>query len=176
MKLKLLTLCLIVGIGSIIAQEQDAINTQYRAEREKLSDLVHTKLNVSFDYQNSQLNGEAWITLTPHFYEISELELDAKAMLIHKISSNGKDLKFSYDDQKIQIDLGTTYARGDEYTVYIKYTARPEEVTEKGSAAISSAKGLYFIDPLDKDPDKPTQIWTQGETEGSSQTESSDFV
>jgi len=27
---------------------------------------------------------------------------------------------------------------------------------------------MYFIDPLGEDPDKPTQIWTQGETESSS--------
>ncbi len=112
--------------------------------------------------------GEAWITLTPHFYNVNELELDAKAMLIHSITSNGKELKYTYDDRKLQIKLGNTYARGEEYTVYIKYTARPEEVKEAGSAAITDAKGLYFIDPLDTDPNKPTQIWTQGETEGSS--------
>ena len=52
--------------------------------------------------------------------------------------------------------------------MYIKYTARPEEVEQAGSQAISDAKGLYFIDPMDTDPDKPTQIWTQGETESNS--------
>lgn len=155
-------------MSSLIAQETEAINTQYRAEREKVSDLVHTKLKVSFDYEKSQLNGEAWITLTPHFYNVSELELDAKAMLIHKITSNGKELKYTYDDTKLQIKLGNTYGMGEEYTVYIDYTARPEEVKQKGSAAISSAKGLYFVNPLGTDPKKPTQIWTQGETEGSS--------
>ncbi|MGB5320799.1 MAG: M1 family metallopeptidase, partial [Lutimonas sp.] len=152
----------------MIAQETNGINPQYRGEREKVSDLVHTKLKVSFDFEKSQMPGEAWITLTPHFYNVNELELDAKAMLIHSITSNGKELKYTYDDRKLQIKLGNTYARGEEYTVYIKYTARPEEVKEAGSAAITDAKGLYFIDPLDTDPNKPTQVWTQGETEGSS--------
>ncbi|MFM9481371.1 hypothetical protein, partial [Streptomyces scabiei] len=38
----------------------------------------------------------------------------------------------------------------------------------KGSAAITDAKGLYFINPKGEEKDKPTQIWTQGETEASS--------
>lgn len=168
MNFKILLLCFFISIGSTIAQETRAINTEYRGEREKISDLVHTKLQVSFDYEKSEMAGEAWITLTPHFYNVSELELDAKAMLIHKVTSNGKELKYDYDDSKLNIKLGNTYGKGEEYTVYIKYTARPEEVKELGSAAISSAKGLYFVDPLGTDPNKPTQIWTQGETEASS--------
>lgn len=168
MKIKFLLLSFILGAGLSFAQKTDEINTEYRAEREKLSDLVHTKLKVSFDYSKSQMPGEAWITLTPHFYNVSNLELDAKGMLIHEITSNGKDLKYDYDGSHLQIKLGNTYAKGEEYTVYIKYTARPEEVEQEGSIAITSAKGLYFIDPLQTDPNKPTQIWTQGETESSS--------
>lgn len=168
MNFKALLLCFFLSVGITFAQETESINPEYRAEREKVSDLVHTKLKVDFDYEKSQMNGEAWITLTPHFYNVNELELDAKAMLIHKITSNGKELTYEYDSNKLQIKLGNTYGKGEEYEVYIKYTARPEEVTQQGSAAITSAKGLYFIDPLDEDPKKPTQIWTQGETEASS--------
>ncbi len=168
MRIKLLLLCFFLSVGLASAQETDGINSEYRAEREKLSDLVHTKLKVSFDYSKSQMPGEAWITLTPHFYNVSDLELDAKGMLIHEITSNGKELKYEYDGNILNIKLGNTYGKGEEYTVYIKYTARPEEVEQEGSIAITSAKGLYFIDPLETDPNKPTQIWTQGETESSS--------
>ena len=77
-------------------------------------------------------------------------------------------MKYEYDGKKIKIKLGNTYGKGEEYTVYISYTARPEEVEQGGSAAITSAKGLYFIDPDGTDPEKPTQIWTQGETQANS--------
>ncbi len=106
--------------------------------------------------------------MKPHFYEVDQLELDAKAMLIHKVSLNGKDLKHEHDGNVLTINLDKKYTRNDEYTIYIDYTARPEEVTQEGSAAITSAKGLYFVDPDGTDPNKPTQIWTQGETEASS--------
>ena len=168
MRIKLLLICFFLGLGLVFGQETEEINTEYRGEREKINDLVHTKLKVAFDYSKRHLIGEAWITLEPHFYNVSQLELDAKSMLIHKISSGNKELKYEYDGNKLKIKLGNTYGKGEQYTVYISYTARPEEVEQEGSAAITSAKGLYFIDPDETDPNKPTQIWTQGETEASS--------
>ncbi len=168
MKLKILLLFLVLNFALVNSQETSEINTTYRAEKEKISDLIHTKLDVKFDFAKRQLQGEAWITLEPHFYNVNNLTLDAKAMLIHKVSKNGKDLKYEYDGKELKINLANTYGKGEEYMIYIKYTARPEEVEQEGSAAINDAKGLYFINHDGSDPDKPTQIWTQGETESSS--------
>jgi aminopeptidase N len=77
-------------------------------------------------------------------------------------------LKYTYDGLIIKIQLDKTYTPAENYTVYIKYTAKPNEFKNKGSAAINDAKGLYFINPLGKDSSKPIQVWTQGETEGTS--------
>jgi len=140
----------------------------YRAEREKINNLVHTKLKVSLDFQKRQLQGEEWVTLTPHFYPTSKVTLDAKAMLIHSIELDGKKLDFNYDNFEIIIDLPREYKKEEEYTLHIKYTAQPEKVKQKGSAATTAAKGLYFINPLGLEKDKPTQVWTQGEIEASS--------
>lgn len=144
----------------------------FRAEAERLTALVHTKLDLKFDWEKEQVNGEAWITAKPYFYATDQLILDAKAMLIHEVAliSGGtkKKLNFTNNEWQLFIDLDKTYKRNQEYTVYIKYTARPNEVKQEGSAAINDAKGLYFINAQGQDPDKPTQIWTQGETESSS--------
>ena len=143
-------------------------NSNYKAAKEKTHDLIHTKLKVDFNFEQKQLNGEAWITAKPHFYATDLLTLDAKSMLIHEVSLNGKKIEYDYDDYKIILKLPKKYGKEEAFTVYIKYTARPEKVKEKGSAAITSAKGLYFINADGADKNKPTQIWTQGETEGSS--------
>lgn len=144
----------------------------YRATHTKTTELKHTKLKVSFDYQKEQMNGEEWLTASPFFYATNELVLDAKGMLIHEVAldKNGSKspLKFDYKNDVLKITLDKTYQKNQDYTVYIKYTARPNEVKQEGSLAISDAKGLYFINAQGKDPDKPTQIWTQGETESSS--------
>jgi aminopeptidase N len=144
----------------------------YRATPTKVTELKHTKLKVNFDYQKEQMNGEEWLTASPYFYAANELTLDAKGMLIHEVAldNNGKKspLKYDYKDDILKISLDKTYQKNQEYTVYIKYTSRPNEVKQQGSMAINDAKGLYFINPQGTDPDMPTQIWTQGETESSS--------
>lgn len=144
----------------------------YRQTHTKTTELKHTKLKVSFDYQKEQMSGEEWLTASPYFYPSDSLVLDAKAMLIHEVSldKNGAKtpLKYNYSNDMLKINLDKTYNRNQDYTVYIKYTARPNEVKQQGSAAITDAKGLYFVNAQGKIADKPTQIWTQGETESNS--------
>ncbi|SKA23576.1 aminopeptidase N [Chitinophaga eiseniae] len=144
----------------------------YRAAATKVNDLVHTKLDVRFDYPKRYLYGKAWITLKPHFYTTDSLTLDAKGMDIHEVAivKGGKNtpLRYSYDSLQLHIQLDKDYSAKESYIVYINYTSKPNELKVKGSAAISDAKGLYFINPDGTEPNKPTQIWTQGETESSS--------
>jgi aminopeptidase N len=141
----------------------------FQPEREKTHNLVHTKLAVDFNFIAKTMNGEAWITAKPHFYSSKSITFDAKAMLIHEVKMNEKPLTFSYDNNlKLTIQLPKTYQKDEEFTIYIKYTAQPEKVYQKGSAAITDAKGLYFINTDGLNKTKPKQIWTQGETESSS--------
>jgi aminopeptidase N len=58
----------------------------YRETASRINDLVHTKLDVKFDFNKSYLYGKAWITLKPHFYSSDSLTLDAKGMDIKKVS------------------------------------------------------------------------------------------
>jgi len=158
----------IFGIINLFAQNDNTSLKIYRGEETKIHDLVHTKLKVSFDFPKRFLYGEAWIKAKPHFYPTHQLKLDAKAMVIHEVKMGDKKMEFNYEANELIINLGKEYTQNEIFEVYIKYTARPEEVEQKGSAVISGAKGLYFIDPDFSDPDKPTQIWTQGETESNS--------
>jgi aminopeptidase N len=144
----------------------------YRAVATKTNNLKHTKLVASFNYEKSQMNGEVWLKFQPHFYPTKTLVLDAKAMDIIEVAlmkgTAKVKLSYLYDSLQLQIDLDKTYTAKESYTIYIKYIARPNEYKGKGSEAIKDAKGMYFINPLGTDKDKPTQIWTQGETEASS--------
>jgi aminopeptidase N len=144
----------------------------YRETPALINDLVHTKLDVKFDYAKSYMYGKAWITLKPHFYSTDTLSLDAKGMDIKKVAivrgGSTSNLKYDYNGMILDIKLDKSYKRGENYTIYIDYTSKPDEYTGKGSAAITDAKGLYFINPKGEEKDKPTQIWTQGETEATS--------
>ncbi|MCS6933546.1 MAG: M1 family metallopeptidase [Chitinophagales bacterium] len=145
----------------------------YRASATKKFDLIHTRLEVRFDYEKQRLHGKATLTLRPHFYPQSVLELDAKNFDLHEVSlmlpdGSKQPLRYTYDSLQISIQLPVAYHRTQELKVFIDYTAKPEERKTGGSAAIGSDKGLFFINPLGTDTTKPIQIWTQGETEHNS--------
>ena len=140
----------------------------YNETETVLTDLVHTKLEVNFNWEKSRMNGVATITAKPHFYSSDKLILDAKGMTINSVSMNGTVLKYTYDNAFLTIDLGKLFTRTEKYTVVIDYVARPDEIEEGHGVAITSDKGLYFINPKDEEKNKMPQIWTQGETEASS--------
>jgi aminopeptidase N len=145
----------------------------YRAEATRVNNLVHTKLEVRFDYENAWMYGKVWVTLQPHFFATDSLTLNAKGMVINEVALVKGTIKnplvYKYDGSQLQVNLDRNYQRTETYTIYIDYIAKPNELKNtEGSAAISGAKGLYFINPKGIDKNKPTQIWTQGETEATS--------
>ena len=138
----------------------------------KTNELVHTKLDVRFDYEKAFMYGKEWLTLKPHFYATDSVLLDAKGMEIKEVAimkgAIKMPLKYAYDGMQINIKLDKTYKGEEKYTLYFDYVSKPNELKVKGSQAITDAKGLYFINPKGEDKNKPTQIWTQGETEANS--------
>lgn len=164
----------------------------YQATNTRLSDIIHTKLEVSFDWQNSQLKGKATITARPYFYPTNMLMLDARGMDIKSVSAKTSIYKpviakpgqkvsaeasqtiiplntsYTYKNDTIFINLGQQFKATEQYTVQIEYVAKPNDLKEGGSDAITSDKGLYFINPKGEDPNKMPQIWTQGETQSNS--------
>src|SRR5258705_1670660 len=168
----------LINLSIMYAQANEATTmdtswkSMYRAAATRINDLVNTRLEVKFDYDRAYLYGKAWITLHPHFYSTDSLQLDAKGMDIKKVAiqrgSTKTPLKYSYDSMLLDIALDKVYKKDENYTIYIDYVSKPNELKVQGSAAITDAKGLYFINPRGDDKDKPTEIWTQGETEANS--------
>jgi len=94
------------------SQKPDSVKSEgwkkiYRASATKINDLVHTKLDVSFDFSKSWMYGKAWLTLHPHFYATDSLNLDAKSMNINEVSiiKAGKHipLKYGYDSLNLRL-------------------------------------------------------------------------
>jgi aminopeptidase N len=143
----------------------------FQSTNERTNDLLHTKLDLRFDWAKQRVMGKAVLAFKPYFYATDLLVLDAKNFDFNSISLEGKNipLKYEYDNEKITIHLNRTYNRNEEYKIAIDYVAKPEERSNiGGSAAINSDKGLYFINPKGEDTDKPMQIWSQGETQSNS--------
>ncbi|HEY4798171.1 MAG TPA: peptidase M1, partial [Bacteroidia bacterium] len=158
-------------------------------------DIVHTKLEVSFDWAMQYLFGKATITLKPYFYPTKQITLDAKGFEVKEVSlvanaivqmpaksskagkiyepgtlkeASRQKLLYSYNKTQLTITLDKEYTRNDSLQIYIEYVAKPNERETHPGSAITSDKGLYFINPLGKDKSKPIELWTQGEPESNS--------
>ncbi|MBX2871478.1 MAG: alanyl aminopeptidase [Saprospiraceae bacterium] len=141
---------------------------RYNPSYHRVNDLVHTKLDLRFDWVKEEVIGQAFLTLEPLFYPTDTVVLDAKDFEISKIAleGTGKELEYSYDKNQIVVQLDKMFNKGEAYTLAITYVAHPAETG--GSAAIQSDQGLFFINPRNEEVGKPQQIWTQGETEWNS--------
>ncbi len=176
---KLMILLSLCAGGSLVFAQQGPVakdtawKKEYRETATRINDLVHTKLEIKPDFSKSYLYGKAWVTLQPHFYTTDSLTLDAKGMEVKKVAiiKNNQQipLKYTYDDWQLHIKLDKAYKAGEKYTVYIDYTAKPDEFEAKyATDQLLGIKGMFFINPKGEEKDKPTQIWTQGETESNS--------
>ncbi len=177
MKKLLFTFLILSFHYTLLAQHDPPRDTSwkkvYRETPTRINNLVHTRLEVKPDFSKSYLYGKAWITLKPHFYPTDTLTLDAKGMEFKKIAivkgTQQIPLKYNYDDWELRIKLDRSYKANETYTLFIDYTAKPDEFEKKyAEGALLGIKGMYFINPKGEEKDKPTQIWTQGETESSS--------
>jgi aminopeptidase N len=154
-----------------LTQEKERGIMRYEASRERKFDLLHTSLDLQFDYDRQIVMGKAQLSLKPYFYDQEVLEIDAKDFDIHDVwlleGDKKKPLALTYNQQKSTIFLPGVYTAEDTLEIGISYTARPNENSGLGSEAIGGNKGLYFINP-ERSEGKPVQIWTQGETEHNS--------
>ena len=163
------------SLGEIEVRPTDPVRLDtlppYNASHTFEHDLLHTKIEISFDWAKKRANGKATLTLRPWFYATDKVTLDAKNFDIKSVTFDGKTepLKFDYDSMVLVVHLGKKYTRTEEFKIAITYVAKPDErASIGGSAAITQDKGLYFINADGADATKPKQIWTQGETESNS--------
>lgn len=158
---------LVITAPPITEDSKDYQLAAYNPSHTQTVDLLHTKLELSFDWAEEQVLGVATLQLRPYFYAIDAFALDAKGFEFNSIQlADGTELNYENDGQHVEIMLPRSYDRTEEITVVIDYLATPR--ADGGSDAITSDKGLFFINPRGEEGDKPQQIWTQGETENSS--------
>ncbi|MGF1541425.1 MAG: M1 family aminopeptidase [Pleurocapsa sp.] len=114
----------------------------------------HIFLDLVLDLANQSFTGTCTITLTPVREGIEQLTLDAVDLAIESVLVDGISQKFDYDGEEIKIYL------------LQPTTVKPIKIAI-AYGVDHPQRGLYFIQPTEHYPNKPTQVWTQGEDEDS---------
>ncbi len=117
--------------------------------------IEHLRLEFSFDLKKRQVNGVATLTFHPRAGSVREAVFDAIDLDVSSVTDEGgKALAYSVGDRTLTVDLGRSRRQGQSTTVVVTYSATPR-------------RGLYFNQPDKGYPDRPVQIWTQGQAEDS---------
>src|SRR6266567_1504041 len=115
-------------------------------------DLQHSKIALRFDLDQRKVLGEVTHSVSILRDGSTKIAFDSVGLTIQSVTLNKAAAKFETSADKLIISLPSAAKTGDKFDVAIRYMGKP-------------AKGMYFILP-DKDyPDRPKQIWTQGESE-----------
>jgi aminopeptidase N len=137
---------LLVSLGTALTLRADE---PYARSRDY--DLEHSRIALRFDLEQKKVIGDVTHTLTI-LRDTDHITFDSASLQIHSVTLNKSAATFETTEDKLRIAFPKPAKPGEKVTVEIKYEAKPN-------------KGLYFILP-DKDyPNRPTQIWTQGESE-----------
>ena len=113
-------------------------------------DLQHSRIALRFDLDQKKVIGDVTHTLAILRDATANIVFDSAGLTIQSVTVNKSRAKFETKDDKLIIPLSTPAHAGEKFDVTIRYEGKP-------------SKGLYFILP-DKDyPDRPKQVWTQGD-------------
>jgi aminopeptidase N len=125
---------------------------QYAPQRQY--DLQHLRLELAFDLEAGTLAGTATNTLTPLLPGLDHLVFHAAELDIRRVHLAGSEqaLPFAADPKArtVTVQLGRAYGPQDRLDVVFEYSAKPRA-------------GLYFVRPDRGYPDKPRQVFSQGE-------------
>ncbi|HMM80058.1 MAG TPA: M1 family aminopeptidase [Pyrinomonadaceae bacterium] len=137
--------------------------------RSRKYDIKHLSIDLRFDWDKEQAMGEETVSFAP-FADSNQLTLDAAYMTINWVkAADGSPLKFDYagkdGNDNLVITLNRTVKAGEESAVKISYATHYVNEADANSPIGGFGKGLRFIKPGPDDPNKPRQIWSQGETE-----------
>jgi aminopeptidase N len=115
-------------------------------------DLQHSRIALRFDLDQKKVLGDVTHSLAILRDGTTKISFDSVGLTIQSVTVNKAAAKFETTADKLIVPLPAPAKAGEKFDVAIRYEGKP-------------AKGLYFILP-DKDyPDRPKQIWTQGESE-----------
>ncbi len=139
------------GAGSELASAPFALpgdRPHYLQDRNV--DVSHVKITVRFDLDEKQVIGKAELRLRPIVAGVQRVELDCEDTAVSSVTTGTTPAQFVQSGKKLIVDLPRRYSRRRGFSLAIEYVSTPRQ-------------GLYFTGPDEAYPDKPVQIWSQGQ-------------
>ncbi len=141
----------VTGLPAIfLSTPQGRADEPYARSREY--DLQHSKIALRFDLEHKKILGDVVHSVSILKDGTAKLAFDSVGLTIHSVTVNKGAAKFESTADKLIVPLHSPAKAGEKFNVQIRYEGKP-------------TKGLYFVLPNKDYPNRPNQIWTQGESE-----------
>lgn len=128
---------------------QPGARPQYNPDRP--CRVEHLKLEVAVDFKARSVKGACTLTIRAVADGVASVPLDAIALEIASVKSGSRRLRWEPLAEGLQVFFGRPLKAGQTIDVTVAY-----RVTEP-------KLGLYFVAPEPGYPDKPVQVWSQGQ-------------
>ncbi len=122
---------------------------------DKKFSVAHLSLDIVLDPETETVSGFSKLEVKANQKDLTQIEIDAVDMSVLEVKLGTKILEYSHDGHKIIVNLNQSTKLSQLIKLQIKYEL------------VKPSFGLWFVKPSPIYPDKPYQIWTQGEQEGS---------
>ena len=143
-----------------------AAYSQQPYEPEHNYDVEHIKIEVKLNFQKKTLEGKVTTSIRSTVDKLDSFHVDAAWMKIKSVKEwviyhtdnpdlavQFEDIKYRYNNNKITVIPSQPIKKNFPYEYQVEYYVKDPE------------RGMYFISPDSLFPDKPYQVWTQGEDE-----------
>lgn len=116
-------------------------------------DTQHIRIDGTLDIKKKTFRAVCSTDLLCVAAEADAMTFDAVGFKDMSVKSGGKALKHEYDGKRLKVLFPSKVARGRKVRVDVSYAVKEPKM------------GMYFIAPDKSYPDKPVQVWTQGQDE-----------
>jgi aminopeptidase N len=135
-----------------IVSSQICLRADEPYARSRDYDLQHSSVVLRFDLEQKKVIGEVTHTVSPLREGLDKLSFDSVGLQIQSVKVSKSEVEFKTTENRLIVSLPRVGKIGEKIDVEIKYECKP-------------TKGLYFILPDKNYPNRPKQVWTQGESE-----------
>ncbi|MGH9747820.1 MAG: M1 family aminopeptidase [Candidatus Acidiferrales bacterium] len=115
-------------------------------------DLQNVRTHLWLSAEQKTIRGEVNHSVSMLRDDVSQLRFDSVDLEIQDVRVDGKPAKYVTNPTEVIVSLSHPAKRGERHEIFIRYTGAPK-------------KGLYFIYPDKNYPQRPHEIWSQGESE-----------
>src|SRR5580658_3810050 len=142
--------------GALVREEASGVGrpfafatSPHQFERDRPFLVDHLALDLSLDVPKKSVRASATLSLRRVDAEAESITLDAIGFSVSSVEVDGEAVAYSYDGRALTLPIPQ---KAETAKLHVQYSVVPR-------------RGLYFLEPDEHYPNRPSQVWSQCQEE-----------